>query len=403
VNRVVQNIAAILLLAVAGACAHVEAPRGGPDMRDTLRLAAVLPDSLAVVPDLRGPVVFAFERRLSERGLDDAVLVSPRTSPVVVGHRGRELRVALREGWAPGHIYMVTVTPTIQDLWNNRLLEPVTHVFSTGPAIPDTRLAGQARDRLTGRAEVDIRVEAIRQPDSLVYATRTDSAGAFVFAHVPEGPYLVRAFRDMNRNRALDPFEPFDTAVAQLAAADTAEVRLSVVMPDTTPPQVASAEIAQQTIQVRFDDHLDPAQELSPAQVQIIGPDGATVPVSRLAVGQLEAAREGEEDAPDAQPAPAVPPVPGGPPVPGAPRRGDAPGPQERLPSQTLSVEPAEALAPETEYRIRVEGVRNVVGLVGGGETTITTPAAAPARAPAPPDDPDEPDAEPDPDPDPEP
>jgi hypothetical protein len=378
VKGVVRTIQAACLLLLAAACAHIEAPLGGPEMRDPLGVVDVEPDSLRVVPGLRGPVVFEFERRLSERGLDDAVLVSPRTSMVVVGHRGRQLRVSLRDGWQPGQIYQITVLPAVQDLWNNRLNETVTHIFSTGPEIPDTRLVGRARDRITGRPEVDIRVEAIRAPDSLVYATRTDSAGAFVFARIPEGQYQVRAYRDLNRNRMLDPFEPRDTAPAQLAAADPVEVRLSVVMPDTTPPVVTEVQFARQIIQVQFDDYIDPEQALSPAQVQITDPTGAVVPVARLTVGRLEPAPGAAGDAPPAQPAA---------PAPAQPRDPAAPVEGERLPSQSLEVEPAAPLAPETEYRVQVSDIRNVVGLVGGGEATFTTPAApAPQPAPATPD-----------------
>jgi hypothetical protein len=355
----------------------VEAPRGGPDMRDTLRLAAVSPDSLTVVPGLGRPAVFQFARRLSERGLDDAVLVSPRTSPVVVSHRGRELRVSLREGWRPGTIYQITVLPTIQDLWNNRLDEEVFHVFSTGPEIPDTFLEGRAVDRITGRPEVGIRVEAVRAADSLVYATRTDSAGAFTLNRIPEGDYRVRAFRDLNRNRALDPFEPRDTAAARVTEADTMQLALSVVMPDTTPPRAASGRLAQGVIEVQFDDFLDPEQPLSPAQVTIADTLGNVVPIARLAVGRLPAARDTADTvaAPAARtPTPAAPRTGRAAPAPGRVAPG-TPAP-ERLPSQTLAVEPATPLAPRTRYRVTVQGVRNVVGLVGGGEATVTTPAA---------------------------
>jgi hypothetical protein len=379
VKAAVHGFSTVLVLALAAACAHVEAPTGGADMRQPLTVTDVAPDTLAVVPGLRGPVVFSFERRLSERGLDDAVMVSPRTSPVSVSHSGRQLRVSLRGGWEPGRIYQVTVLPALQDLWNNRLEAPVTHVFSTGPAIPETRLQGLATDRITGRPEVNIRVEAIRAADSLVYATRTDSAGLFVLGRIPEGQYQVRAYRDMNRNREMEPFEPRDTAFVQLAADTAAEVRLRVVMPDTTPPQVASAALRQGNLEIRFDDHLEPEQALSPAQVRIIDPAGNLVAVRRLAVGRLDVERPAADTLPDAAPAP-QPPAP----APAAPAPGGrAPAPQERLPSQTLIVEPAQPLAPETEYRIVVEGVRNVVGLVGGGETTFTTPAAPPAQPPA--------------------
>jgi hypothetical protein len=392
VTRRICLAAVLLVLSSAAGCAHVEAPRGGPEMRDTLRLAAVVPDSLAVLPGLTGPAVFQFQRRLSERGLDDAVMVSPRTSPVVVSHRGRELRVSLRGGWQPGTIYQVTVLPEIQDLWNNRLTEQVDLTFSTGPEIPATHLEGRAIDRITGRPEVGIRVEAVRAADSLVYATRTDSVGGFVLARIPEGDYQVRAFRDLNRNRTLDPFEPRDTSAARVVAPDTVDLALSVVMPDTTPPQAASARLAQGILEIQFDDFLDPEQTLIPAQVTITDTLGAVVPVERLAVGRLPAA----PDTVDTLAAPPAAQQPAAPPGAAVPPRGavaaDTVAPPARLPSQTLAVEPASPLAPRMEYRIRVEGVRNVVGLTGGGEATFTTPALPPPPPPA--QEPDEPEPE---------
>lgn len=338
--------AAFLLLA---ACAHVEPPPGGPEDRAAPVLLTTQPDTLAVVPNFTGPATLVFDERLSERGIEDAVLISPLTSAPNIDHRGSQIRVSLRRGWQPGRIYQVTVLPGVQDLWNNQIRQPTTLVFSTGPAIPDTRLTGTAVDRITGRAEVGIRVEAVRQQDSLVYATVSDSAGAFTFARIPAGPYQVRAYRDQNRNRLLDDYEPFDAATSTVAAgpAGAPSLRLAIVPPDTTPPRVASARMADTLVEVTFDDYLDPAQTVTPAQVRITGPGGQAIAVTGARVGQA----------------------------------GSAPGDTAQvLPSQSLSVQPAGALTPQAEYRINVTGVRNVRGLVGGGETTLRAPAAAAPR-----------------------
>lgn len=336
-----------LVVLLAG-CAHVEAPPGGPEDRTAPALVSTQPDTLAVVPGFSGPVTLAFDDRLSERGLEESVLVSPLTSAPVVDHRGSQIRVSLRRGWQPGLIYQITVLPGVQDLWNNRLAQPITLVFSTGPAVPNTRLTGSVVDRVTGRPEIGQRVEAIRQPDSLVYATASDSAGAFVFSRIPAGPYRIRAYRDLNRNRTLDEYEPFDTAISTLAAgaAEVPTVRLAVTAPDTTPPAVASGSVAGTAIQVQFDDFLDPAQPVTPAQLRITGPGGQVVAAASARIGGAG----------------------------GAPADTAA----VRLPSQTLSVEPATPLTPQTEYRIRVTGIRNIRGLTGGGETTFRAPAAAP-------------------------
>ena len=343
--------AALLAAVLLAGCAHIEPPPGGPEDKDPPKLVATRPDTMARVPAFRDPVVLAFDERISEQGLRDAVLVSPRTSPLDVEHRGDELRIGLRRGWEAGRIYQVTLLPGIQDLFNNRLTAPVRLVFSTGPAIPDTRLTGTVLDRLTGNPERDVRVEAIHQPDSLVYATVTDSAGAFTFAQVPEGAYRVRAYRDVGGNRTLDPFEARDTARTTLAAGRGMTVRLRVLQPDTTAPKVASAQMADSLVEVRFDDHLDPAQPLTPERVTLTLPDGTVLPVAEVRIG-ADAGRAAAGDTARA----------------------------ERLPSQSLFLRPARPLPPGTEVRIRVRDVWNLHGLVGGGETTLRTLAAPPPR-----------------------
>lgn len=363
--------AGLLWLAASAGCAHVEAPAGGPDDRTAPSVAVTRPDTLAIVPEWRDPVVFVFDERISEQRVEEAVMVSPRTSPVVVDRGASSIRVSLRRGWEPGMIYQVTIRPIIQDLFNNRLPRPVELVFSTGPAIPDTRLTGTVVDLITGRPEVETRVEAIRRADSLVYAVVTDSAGRFDLARVPEGEYRVRSFRDPNRNRALDVFEPRDSAEHTFVAGDTGSVRLSVVLPDSTPPRVTGAgRRDERSVELTFDDYLDPDRQPSVEDVRIVAADGTQVQVSRVVVGT---------------PAPATAPTaPRAPTVPQAPAAAPAAEPPPTLPAQSLMLELAEGvrLVPGGTYGIAVRGVTNVVGLSADVETELEIPAE-PANGPA--------------------
>lgn len=340
----------IVLLAMS-ACAHIEAPPGGPQDSIPPALLLTRPDTLAVVTDFTGPATLVFEDRLSERGVEESVLISPLTSAPDVDHRGNEIRVRLRRGWEPGRIYQITVLPGLQDLWNNRIGAPTTLTFSTGPAIPNTRVGGVVRDRITGRPEVGTRVEAVLRPDSLVYSSVTDSTGAWSFARIPEGPYGIRAYRDLNRNRILDGFEANDTASATLrAGAAPGSIQLAVLPADTTAPKLAAVEPADSLVELRFDDFLDPEQSVSAGQVTITAPGGRRIGIAavRLATGRAT----GQDSL-------------------------------RVLPTQTLSVRPAESLLPQTEYRVQAERVRNVRGLLGGGEATLRTPAPPAAPAPA--------------------
>lgn len=348
-------------LALLAACAHVEPPTGGPEDEAPPVLVTSRPDSMALVPGWSGPVVLAFDERLSERGIEPAVLVSPLTSPARVDHRGSQIRVELRGGWRPGTIYQVTLLPEVQDLFQNRLREPVRVVFSTGPEIPATAAVGEVRDPITGKPEAGARVEAILLGDSLVYAVRSDSAGRFRIANVPAGEYRIRAYPDQNRNRALDPFEPRDTARALLAVGDTANLELGILMPDSTPPRVATARVEGGAVRVEFDDYLDPAQPLPPERVEIVGPEGTPVPVAALTVGAPAPARAAGAPADTARPA-------------------------EPRPAQTLTIRLADdaRLVPRAEYRVRLLGIRNLLGLAADAETTFQAPEAPSPPPPGP-------------------
>jgi hypothetical protein len=370
-RRFKVEILLILFLSLGAGCAHVEPPRGGPDDREPPQLLASRPDSLAIVPNLTTPVVLLFDERISERGVEAAVMVSPRTSMVRIDHRRDELRVSLRDGWVPGVIYHITVLPEIQDLFGNRRRESISFVFSTGPSIPDTRVSGTVTDRITGRNEEGVRVEAIRLADSLVYAVPTDSAGRFEMSRVPEGEYKVRAYRDMNRDRVLDPFEPRDSAFVTITEADPPAVSLAVLLPDTTPPQLGSIRIVNGNIEVQFDDHLDPDQAFTAGQVTVAAPDGTLLPVAEVAVGALQA--QVREGAPGQAPDPARPPR-----IPVSPAA-------LTVPSQTLMIRLGEgvALQPGSEYRVTIRGVINVNGLTNDVEGTFTAPPRAEAPPPA--------------------
>jgi hypothetical protein len=195
----------------------------------------------------------------------------------------------------------------------------------------------------------------------------------------------VRAFRDVNRNRALDPYEASDTASATVAVDDTARVQLSVVLPDTTPPRASSASLADSSrVEVKFDDYLDPGQQISTAQVAVLGPDSTAVALAGVRIGA--GAAPSDSTARDSAAQAAAPPAPAGiPPLVAAPGRAGPVGP---VPSQTLSIDLAAGarLAPETRYRVRIRGARNVVGLSGDSEVEFTTPPApkpVPAQVPA--------------------
>lgn len=384
-------------------CAQPESPRGGEPDRSPPYVRETLPATMAVVDAWDGPVVIRFNERISQRGVEQAVTVSPETGEVEVDKGRSELRISIKGGWRKGQIYRIVVHPVVQDLFGNKREEAFDLIFSTGPPIPNTALAGLLTDRITAKPVQDARVEAVRRADSVTYVATTDTAGFYALRHIPAGAYDLRAYLDRNRNRQVDFGEAVDSSAAVLSVSDTVVVSFELLPGDTTASNLLRAE-ALDSLQVRmhFDDYMDPeAMPLEGIAVELIQlPDSTPVEVAEVlwpheadrrvaeqrAVQDSLAALESsdslaagaatgtpvEEKAAvdstgmmpdleadlDAAPADTAPP----------------------LPVRELVVVPAKALPPETEFSLTVRGIQNINGLTGGGGSVEFRTPAAPAE-----------------------
>lgn len=408
-------LAAAVLLAVAG-CARPLPPPGGQPDRLPPEIVSTRPEQLAVVAGYDKPVVFRFNERISERGLGPrSVVVSPQGGEVDVDHSGDEIKVSLKHGWKQGVVYRVTLLPTVRDLFGNQRQVPAEVVFSTGPAIPETAVAGLLLDRITGKPEQDAWVSARSRADStVVYATVADTAGFYALRFLPPGAYTVMAFVDRNNNRKPDQSEAFAEDTARLPSArDTVLLpTLSLLTRDTTPARLVRADVKDSLeIDLHFDDYLDPDQPLGPVRVALFRmPDSTRVAgtptlyfpkkFARAKAATAKAAgdtsKTGKPGVDTARAAPPGAQGPGRPPRrdttaaapagqgPGGPARRDTTAADTvQLPTRDLMLVPAAPLPPRTKYVVTVDGVVNVNGLPkGGGSAPFQTPAP-PRQRPA--------------------
>lgn len=394
-------------LSLAG-CAQARQPTGGEPITTPPRVVEVSPTPFSVKTDLSQPVVIRFDERLSERlhgvrELRDAVLVSPETGEVRVRRGRRHLEISVAGGWQPGLVYRVVVLPVIQDLFNNVRREPVELVFSTGPDIPETAVAGLVEDRLTARAVADARVEATHLEAGHAYVAMTDSAGFFALRHVPVGDYQLHAWLDRNRDQRRDFAEPRDSVRLAVTPQDTLVLELALLPGDTTPARLATASIIDSTkVQLTFDDYFEPGPVDGTGRLYL-AEDTAFVAEGTLFHGtrldSLRAAdREAEGAAADTAAGAAAEPPSVAPPAAGPPTgRASRPEPRRALPERELILLLTDLLEPETRYLVVVEGVTNIHGISGGGGSASFTTPAPPPPPPDPPPAPDPP-AEPPPD-----
>lgn len=355
-------------------CAGPYPPPGGPRPVVPPAMVGTAPEAMSLVVDWNRPVVFVFDERISQQGLSNLALVSPETGMPRVSRQGNEVRVTIDGGWQQGLVYQVVLLPGVRDLFGNTRREAAELVFSTGPPLPETAIAGMVSDRLTGRPVAQARIEAVQPADDLVYVAASDTAGFFALRFLPPGEYLLRAYQDQNRNREPDFNEPQASAPAELAGGDTLLFEFALLAPDTTPARLLRAE-ARDSTQVRlfFDDYLDPAEPLDSLQVELFAlPDSSLIPVEAvLFPHQFEALRraaaprdtlvadtaavvrqiEARRDEPIAQPA-------------------------EPLPTRELVLVPGTALVASSRYFLEVRRLSNIAGVPGGGGSAdFETPA----------------------------
>ena len=291
-SRGARSALAALCLLVALSCARIEPPPGGPPDQKPPTLVSITPESLSVNPGFDGNVNFIFSEVVSEGGspsqgygtgdLEKLVLLSPTNKvPVVQWHRSR-ISVRPREGWRPNTVYRVQLLPGISDIRNNKGVAGGIVTFTTGAPVPDYTLRGKAYDWTTSQPLRAGLLQAVLEPDSLVYKGITDSSGSYVFGPLPRGTYLVYAGIDQNRNGKIDAREAFDSVRVEPDSGKVPEI--FAFIHDTTPPRLTPPTVQDSvTLNLTFTQKLDPYTKYDSTAVRVLLlPDSTPLPVLRV-------------------------------------------------------------------------------------------------------------------------
>ncbi|HUR92216.1 MAG TPA: Ig-like domain-containing protein [Gemmatimonadaceae bacterium] len=351
--RLIHWLVAASLLA---GCASPGMPPGGPPDVEAPRLIGIAPDSGRVSVSPRS-VIFRFDEVVSETppgatSLSGLFVISPQHGTPVVDWEREEIAVRPRRGWRPNTVYSITMLPGLADLRGNVRKEGAATLFSTGPAIPATSIAGVLIDWAAGRPVSAGLVQAIA-PDSTIYIGYSDSAGAFALRHLPPGPYTLKGVVDGNRNRALDPRESWDSVMVNLA--DTTRVELFAFAHDSIGPRIQEVGVEDSvTLRVQFDVPVDARTPLDPGWIQVLSSDSIPQAVAGVLLRES------------------------------APRDSAAARPQgpvtmtRAIPYREVLVTMAARLRPGATYTVVANGFPGLLGRVVQSRRTITIPAPPP-------------------------
>lgn len=258
----------MLMTGLGYACANPNQPPGGPPDAAAPRIVKITP-STGTIGARPKAVVFQFDEVISEvpKGQQDLaklVFISPKSGEIEVNWRRSQLDVKPKKGWKPNTVYTVLLGAGVTDLRSNSIDTAVRIVFSTGGAIPQTKIEGLVFDWRAGSHAPNALVEAIvrdtAKKDSLIYQTIADSLGRYSLEHLPQGNYIVRAIVDANNNRAQERLEPWDSVGVTVTGNTTAE--LYAFTHDSIGVGIQSVALldSNKTLRVTFDKPVLPAQ-----------------------------------------------------------------------------------------------------------------------------------------------
>ncbi|MGH7713461.1 MAG: Ig-like domain-containing protein [Gemmatimonadaceae bacterium] len=400
----------LTLVSLLAACASPGMPPGAPPDSTAPRILKVTPDS-GIVNARVGGVQFLFSEVVGERpqGAPDLAglfLISPYDGEPRVSWRRTRIEVAPREGVRRNTTYVVRLLPGITDLRGNPDSLGRTIIFSTGDRIATGVMRGVVFDWVGQRAAPRAFVSATSLPDSTMYVAVTDSIGSFAIRALPPGRYVLRAILDENRNRLIDPREPFDTATVTLA--DSADRELLAIVRDTLGPGIASITRPDSlTLRVTFDRGLDSTQRLTIADFSLKAQDSSVVPLQSLTMARVfERQREdsirrsavqdslkraAQQDS--VRRADSIRAAAAGRPLgrrPGAPgvqavrpardtARREAPKPSVPPPETDVIFRLTQPLRPATAYRLKATNIRSFLGFQRTSERQFQMPRATPA------------------------
>lgn len=424
VSGPLPSLVAAAGLLLAHGCANPSPPPGGPPDPLPPVVLGVTPDSGSVDTRPR-QVDIRFDEVVEERPtgaptLAGLVLVSPyQGAPDVRWHRDR-ISVRIPGGWRDSTVYVVTLNPGVTDLRRNVLDSTVTTVFSTGGAIPDTRIRGVVFDWEAWRAVPRALVEALvlRGDDTTRYVGRSDSTGRFDLGYVPPGRLLLRGVLDQNNNFVIDRREAWDTTAVELS--DSARVDLYAFVHDTVGPAASEVNVVDSvTVQVALTRPLAMDQRMDVNVASLFTSDSASVMVAsvmslalsdslaaaiRDSVQRADSVRRADSTAAarilagDSTITPPAPPIvrpPAAPPLDSATRdsivadsiRRTPPRPSRPRPVGTIVIQSTTPLQPGARYRLQLNEIRGLDGPPRTSDRTFEVPARdSTPPAPPPPD-----------------
>ena len=227
------RVCAFVMLLLLVACAQVREITGGDaDARGPQLTGAEPPNGSTRFGGDR--IVLHFDERVQVERARERLLVSPPLDepPTVRVLNAKDVEIELNAPLRANTTYTFSLGEMVKDLTEGNTAAGIDYVLGTGDVLDSLVIMGRVSNAFSTLYEKDVLVMLHDAGDTSnfrnsrpVYATRTDSAGAFALRHLRAGTYLITALKDQNNNYRYDlPNEEiaFGTGPVNAKAVDAA-------------------------------------------------------------------------------------------------------------------------------------------------------------------------------------
>ncbi len=230
------------------ACSNQVAPTGGDKDVTPPRLVRVTPENGTINFQYKA-ITFEFDEFVDIRLPAPTFSITPEwPNDPELSVKKRIVTITVPDSLLLNTTYTINFGRALKDINEGNVLEDLTYAFSTGPTIDSLRLSGKLVTANTGEAASSLMVGLfVQQKDSILlyakplYATKSSQSGAFSFQYLPEKPFYLLAWDDVNNDRKVSYGETFgftDSLVTPTVAPEELAILIGTVWQGRRNPNV---------------------------------------------------------------------------------------------------------------------------------------------------------------------
>lgn len=205
--------AGIILLA---SCAQMVAPTGGAKDVTSPNVEKQIPAS-KTTHFTDDKITIRFDEYIQLKDADEQIVISPpMPEKPIFTVSGKSVVIQLMGKLKPGTTYTINFGNSITDNHESNVLGNYSYVFSTGPVIDTLSINGALKQAFDLKTEAGLSV-CLYPLDSFTdstifkqrphYFTKTNDAGLFTLANLPDETFKLVVFKDENKNLKYDQSE----------------------------------------------------------------------------------------------------------------------------------------------------------------------------------------------------